>query len=1113
MRGRTRLRFAILWMVLVVAAGIGGNVYYALRPSAIHAQIRQALTTMLAVPFEFSSCELSWRHGAVVRGLRVLSPEQSLSSTEAGSEFFSALWISVRPRLLPLLRGRFEFGRIIVDSPSIRIARNGEGRWNFEDVCVPAAEGEEGSGWETLEQLPVVLIEKGRVQYTDDYTFRVPVAETLEDVNARVTRRAGEDLELKARLRTRFTRKLKIGCSVNFSGVEPVLRVHVAAKKIDLSVPATEYFPSGIAEEARRLKVRGFIDEVDGRFKYDTKDGLVPIQIVGKVLRGEFFPPYCPFPVKGLRGSFRLTERAVEFTGLQGGLGSGEISVTAAKIDLAEPWFFSTARPRLASWKLLCGIEGFTVDRRLREVVPPDIRRVLRKYGIDGNIGVDIRVPDARTFPPRPEDISATVYLEGVDAVFDEFPYPARDLKGELLIEKGRVTFEQPVVGRDGPIRVAVSGWGAELSPNGKLEITIKVEGMPLTEKLRSALPGDVWRIWDDFQLVGSADGVIDITRTRPAVAPRVTVTMFPRDVRMSYLHFPYEIDGISGTVFLDTGTERLTFRDLKGRHGEHVIEGVGAVELDSLAHDGQSLYKISVHCDSLNVDQDLVSALSDNGRKLLKELNFKGRVRADVSIHSDDKGEAEVKSELSLLEGSVNYELFPYALELERGRMELVGDDIFLMTGVSTAADAKPSVVFSGGLTTEGSKRALDFEFNIKNLQFDDKLVNALPERLATFVTSMKFGGSYRGRIDGSYSFDENDPEHHTVIYHGENIVAEEASVDFGLDIHDMEAKGRFVGGESSTRPHYLIGEVFVESAWFNRLHLTGGEVDFVLGSEHEAIKMARDGLTIEERDYLPPADMLERLTPDQAADTFQMSVHSSDLYGGVVDGFLYVDTGMLNDFGGHFIGKKLDLAKAAEDVFGAKGTGTSGAASGEIGFTGALDNRASIRGQGKGRIEEARLIELPLFFGILSALFGENSSRHYFTGVNLEYEIKDSKFVASKRDGIEIVSPGLKLFGGGTMDFLGNLNLALEPRLLNFRIPIVEQLFSLIKKGVAQVFLTGNLTKPETKFATAGGLIRIGIDAPEEPKVPLPSDLRESQAAKSSRDEEKDLPPGVDE
>jgi hypothetical protein len=1114
MRGRTRLRFAIFWIALILAAGIAGNVYYALRPSAIHAQIRQALTAMLAVPFEFSSCELSWSHGAIVRDLRVFSPEQSGSSTEARPDFFRATWVSVLPRWLPLLRGRFEMGRIIVDSPRIRVVRNGEGRWNFEDVWVPTALGDGEGLWEWLEKLPVVLIEKGSVQYTDEYTFPAPVSETLDEVDARVTRGAGEDLELKALLRTRFASKLKVACSVNFSGREPELRVQVAAKKIDLSIPVTQYFPGGVAEEARRLKVRGFIDEVDGEFKYSTKDGLVPIEIVGNILRGEFFPPYCPFPVKGLRGSFRVTERMAAFTDLQGGLGSGEIAVTAAEVALTEPWFFSGKRPRLASWKLFGSMKGFTVDRRLGKVVPPELRRVLHKYGVDGTIGVDIKVPDSRTFPPHPEDISATVYLEGVDVVLDDFPYPVRDLRGELLIDEGRVKFAQPVVGRGGPTRVAVSGWGAELSPNGKIEMTIKAEGLPLTEKLRRALPARVWDVWDDFRLEGAVDCVIDIVRARSAATPRATVAMFPQDVRMSYRHFPYEIDGISGTVFLDTGTNTLTFRDLQGRHGEQVIEGAGAVELDSLVHGGRPRYKMTIHSDSLNVDQDLVAALSENGRNLLKEFNFEGRVRADVTIQSDEKGEAEVKSEMSLLGGSIKYDVFPYTLELERGHMELSGDAAFSMTDVSTPVEAKPSVVFSGGLTTKGSERALEFQFNIKDLQFDDKLVSALPDRLATLVTSMQLGGTYSGRIAGSYSFDENDPEHYTVIYRGEDIVADEASVDFGLYIHEIVAKGSFVGGASSTRPHYLAGELFVESARFNRLRLTDGEVDFVLGSDHPAIKLVRDDPAIKERDYLPPANMLERLTSEQVEDAFQMRVHSSDLYGGAVDGFLYIDMGERNDFGGHFIGKDLYVAEAAEDVFGARGAETGGMASGEIEFSGALDGGESIRGQGSGLIEKAHLIELPLFLGILSTLFGENSDRHYFTQVRLEYDIKDNKFVASKGGGIEIVSPGLKLFGGGTMDFLGNLDLTLEPRLLNFRIPIVEQLFSLIKKGVAQVFLTGNLTNPRTKFATAGGLIRIGIDTPEEPGAPLSLDLRKSETVKSSGDvEEEDLPPGVDE
>ena len=97
--------------------------------------------------------------------------------------------------------------------------------------------------------------------------------------------------------------------------------------------------------------------------------------------------------------------------------------------------------------------------------------------------------------------------------------------------------------------------------------------------------------------------------------------------------------------------------------------------------------------------------------------------------------------------------------------------------------------------------------------------------------------------------------------------------------------------------------------------------------------------------------------------------------------------------------------------------------------------------------------------------------------------------------------------------MDFSGNLDLTLEPRVLDFQIPIVEQIFSLLKKGLAQVRIAGDLAKPKVSFATAAGILQIGIEGGEpESNVPLPSDLKKGAAGAEpqKRAESKDLPPG---
>ncbi len=42
--------------------------------------------------------------------------------------------VSLRLRPLPLLRGRIEFGSVILDQPTLTLIRDREGRWNFEDL-------------------------------------------------------------------------------------------------------------------------------------------------------------------------------------------------------------------------------------------------------------------------------------------------------------------------------------------------------------------------------------------------------------------------------------------------------------------------------------------------------------------------------------------------------------------------------------------------------------------------------------------------------------------------------------------------------------------------------------------------------------------------------------------------------------------------------------------------------------------------------------------------------------------------------------------------------------------------------------------------------------------
>lgn len=1124
MRRRRLRRYLVLgWILCVIVSGIAVNAYIALRPAALEARLRQSLSEALACPFELSSFVLGWNGNAEITDLRLYRgtrPHAVVGGLGApGAELVSIASLRIVPRLTSLFRGSFEVKRIEILSPLVRLAADADGSLGLKDILSEALLARRTSadlGAPDLDTVPTIIIENGKLVYADNQDDAEPAAHSAEEIYAILHREENGPLRFKGELRTQFARRIELRGSVEWDSDTPVVRTDITVSKLDLSLPLAKFFPASVAADLKQLELQGFVDLV-GSFRYDRQGGLTPITLTADVLRAELNPPHSPYPLRGLKGRARLTERGLVVEELTGTMGSGRVSLNG-KLDLARGWFASTSGLELSAWSLHLRVDACRLDQNLREALPLPVQAALNEANLSGVFGLEATVRDCRVFPPGAADISARVRLQGMEASYAKFPYPLHDLTGEIRIEKGRVVFDGPIVARQGQVIATVSGRGAALSPHGDIEVIIDCQNVPIDERFRAALPREIHQLWDDFQLAGAGGGTVIIARDAvenplpgpdgklpPIRNPHVIIHARPDGLRMSYRGFPYEIKGLKGGVVVDLRRDTVTIDKLMGHHGDHAIEGEAFVDFAPHHADVTKpvRFKIGIKSPDVVVDRDLIAALSQDSQKLVEDFNFGGRARVDVSVHSNEQGAVEVTGDVEIHQASVRYKLFPYELPLARGRLKILPRGALIFEDVATPAGSKPHVTFGGDLTSKDGFRTLGFNFDVAGLTFDNKLVDALPSFLQSFVVNLKLAGSYDGRVTGSYSFNEANPELFKIIYKGEKIRSQDAAVDFGLRIHQMAAEGSFLGSMESGMPHKLLGEVKVASAWFNRLHLTNGEIDFALGKEHPVLQLVRDGGSLPGRDYLPPAAYAARLAGDKSREVFELLVHSPDLYGGQMDGFLFVESTGAREIGGDFVGKGFEIAKAAEDIFGTKGAGSSGTARGKVRFQGSQGDVSRLTGSGEGAIEKARLVELPLFLGLLSLIFGEASSRHYFNEVLLKYDIADGKFKAPS-DGIDIRSTGIKLLGGGVMDFAGNLDFTLEPRVLDFKIPIVEQIFSVIKKGLAQVKISGSLSSPDVRFATAGGIVNIGIDpGAKTPPSPLPRDLRNGL-------ETKDLPPG---
>jgi hypothetical protein len=1082
-----RWRFPILWTLTLIALVLGVNVYLALRPASIRAVIFQRLSAAFRVPVEVGNCSFGITRGIVIEGLRVQCPHHTVGAETR--QFLEAPSIQVEPSYTALLMGEFRVREIVARQPKVFVHRAANGRWNLEGLVAAKTDDTPPPS------VGIFRLESGTVTYVDEVTFGHTVSRVAEDVDLTWS----QDRDGAVRVRADFAMDgiarvlLEGDLARDERGLQGTLRV--AARKVDLRshVGLLGRF-EGLAA-LRRETVRGFVD-ADAEVRFES--GQIQLQTVaGSLVGGSVAFTTAAATVDHLNCGFTYADGSVQVSEVKADIEQAHLTGAVGLRGVGDP-------AREGGWSARVQLAGVDLDERLLSWFPEQVREWVEKLRPSGMVSVALEVVSAKTFPPELDDCAITVRLDGVALRPPDFPYAFEDLRGELLIEDGRLTLPTPIRGtcprldagtprESNETTVQIVGAGIELVADGDLDLTAKVENVSLDERARSLLPPKGRPVWDQFQLLGTVDGTVTLTRSAardgiPPGALRLTATaLSDGGVRMNYAGFPYVISDISGKATFDSKTRRLIFIDLKGKHDSRIVLGDGVVQFGS-----PTQLRIDLHSDEVAVEPDLVAALPEKARRLLADFGVEGRLSADVSIHSTNDRGVEVATELQILEGAVQPTLFPYRLQLGAGTLKLLGAHTMEFVGVRTPEGYSPSVLFNGGLVSPGIERELNFKFEATRLPFDSKLTAALPTDLRSFAETLGLRGTFEGTIEGQYVFRDDDPSHFRILYHGEGIRTRDAEVDFGLKLRRMIGEGALVGRKEPDQPHYFLGKVLVESALFNRLELTNGEVQFTYGTEHEAIAAARAGGDAVESGYVPPPWLVARLQPETLRNTFQMLIHSADLYGGQVDGFGYVDAGEQYDLGGHLVGENLDLGLAAEDIFGVTGTDTEGTAAGTVTFTGRTGDLDSLRGEGQGTIKNARLVELPLFFGILSLLFGDSSERHYFREVLLSFGIEDGRFVAAA-NGVDIRSQALKLRGSGAMDFQGKLDLNLLPRFLTLEIPGVEQLFSLLKRGFAQILIRGTLNEPKVALATAGGLVEFDLDVSEDEAPPaLPRDQR---------------------
>ena len=1105
---KSRLALILGGLLLIILVIVVINVRLAMRPEAVEARVRSILGDYLSAPFEIDSAELDLSRGVLLSGLRISEPRRREGEERRLLEFPR---IRIVPDYGKLFFGSFEPALVFFEGGEIDAIVGEDGILNLSELlredpsARSRAKPDAGSGGPPP-RLPAFRLRGLRVRYADK---RSGLALAAEDLDLSLS--SSEAGVLLATAAFRIEGAARVEASGRLPGgiallEEGPLDVDFSVYKLDPAGKLASVLDEKIGKLVKERSFSGSLD-LEGALRYEGKSGLRVTRLAAN-LAG------CGLVVPGVERPLRLTAGSIEFLGdrlelheVRGQIAGGVLSASGnVGLDLANG--------SVTTLKGSLRVDSLLVDGELLAALAPGIDRSYPGIDIRGRVGLVCEAAREVKYPPALETLSARVELTDFQITHEDLPYPVEKLSGVLELDKGLLKVGETLTGKVGTARLAISEVKLALGGDGASDVVIDIGGkdpvecLALDGRLRGILDEEAVKVWDGLSPSGWVAAKARVNwppapgEGEEALEPYVILSVYPRELKISYRGFPYAVERISGEAVYDSRRRSIDTLDLEGWHGERKIVCKGSSVL------GEKL-DLSISCDKLEYDKDIRAALKPEVAELIDTFAFKGGFKTNVVISTGEDGELRARTVLDLLAGEIRPVDFPYRLRLATGRIVLEDRQRVDFSGFQTTAGQGPQVSFDGNLRSREGSRRLEYSLRLKDFELEKNFREAFPPQLQNLIGGLGLQGAFSGRLSGWYLKDLDDPANSKTYFEGTEIRTKNAAVNFGVKVSGMDAQGRFTGGHSRERPNHFWGEVKVERARFNRLQLTDGDILFAFGEPHDRIRRLVDNAEVpgEKGPYLS-SSIISRLSKGDVSDTFQMSIASPNFYRGRLDGMLYVDTGeKVGDLGGEFAASGIQLSEASGDVFGLVDNGIGGEASGKVFFAGKTGDQRSIRGEGYGSIKDGELAQLPLFLGIFKLFkipnlinlgFSDLFTRSKIDTLSIPYTIEDGRFLTKKLE-MKSSNSALSFSGTGSMDFDGNLALELEPQLPSTRLKLpllpelidltgidVENILGFIKKGILKIKVGGDVARPKVELATGLGLLKVPLPAGTPGKKP---------------------------
>ena len=650
------------------------------------------------------------------------------------------------------------------------------GRWNVAALKIKAPGG--GFG-----EMPLVRLERGRLQYSKVSGGRAEVAAALP-LDARFgpaeEPRDGYQFNITTAERAEFGKSTLTGfwqpgmitisggiSSADMPAFERSWTINVLAAELNydqsntyslklstkdlLSAHSPSPDTSALVKPAFLKKTNPFTAlqrffnryHPAGRVDIDLEASGNLQQLAESTLRGKV---YCkdvsiwdrkfPYRIEHIAGQIDLTENSAVLKNLCGRHGEVEVTFNGWSENFGPNW----------RYQIQITSDNMALDNDLYNALSTRWKKLWSLFSPSGLAAINYCL--ARRSATDKERVLAVKLLDA-EAVYQKFPYPLKNLTGNLFFDRDSATFSD-VVSQVNEHKIVVNGKAITAGTDRPVyDVTIDVNNIPLDSTLQAALPDRQRELYAQFRPTGLADGEIKVFASKQDVSPAGFIAdLCFRKSSLESTQIPLAVSDISAkAVFTD---DSIRINSFTGRHAEGLLCLTGQIWP---GEKGELRYSLTLNARQAQLNDELFDLLPKPLKKNVLEFQPQGRVNYIADLDkADSNGHPDYRITLDCLGNSVNYRRFPYPLKDVTGRLMITKDSIELSDITATSADSLRIAPETSAIKLNGEIALTDnafssgrFQLDADNVLFDEQLSVALPEGIKPFYRKL----SPTGRFD----------------------------------------------------------------------------------------------------------------------------------------------------------------------------------------------------------------------------------------------------------------------------------------------------------------------------------------------------------------------------